>query len=380
MAEEQVRWVRLIARSSASLLIAALFLIALMVATAQQQAISRLDKSMTYSAARKVASDADAARKALVEQEKALATSRIQRIQEKQEQTRLEGVLKASLDRVETLRDGIVASGRCPTLKPDKERLALWGEVYACWHARRIAPEEEAGIVALTDPARDPTQLDAMLARIGLTVTVIDEDMESIRKKVDEFRGVVTAAAQAEAALQDVTLVDRSFIGPLRLTWIPPTLMQIVMCFLSGLFGALLVTLVLIVYPNNNLTLTASADYGNRILLGGLIAVGVLVVVGGGVAVLGSAGGPFDGNANFLAFSAIGILAGMFSDRFAGWLSDRADKLIASSRDPDAESEEEEEEEEEPGPEPPEEEEPPAPAPEEEEPVPPAGPPAPPAQ
>jgi hypothetical protein len=107
------------------------------------------------------------------------------------------------------------------------------------------------------------------------------------------------------------------------LTALPPSVTQILLAFVSGMFGALLVTLILIVYPNFQLT-RVQESYGPRILLGGLIALCVFVVLGGGTAVLGTASAFANGEANFLAFCAICILSGMFSDRAAAWLSERA--------------------------------------------------------
>ncbi|MGZ8997946.1 MAG: hypothetical protein ACXW2T_03720, partial [Allosphingosinicella sp.] len=68
---------------------------------------------------------------------------------------------------------------------------------------------------------------------------------------------------------------------------------------------------------------TRSASYGGRILLGGLIALGVFVLLFSGVAVLG--GSESNANShNLMAYAAIGILSGMFSDQAAGWLSERS--------------------------------------------------------
>jgi hypothetical protein len=66
--------------------------------------------------------------------------------------------------------------------------------------------------------------------------------------------------------------------------------------------------------------------------LGGLIAVGEFIVIGGGMAVLSSGNTAPDGNTNFLSFCAIGMLAGGFSDRFAKWLSDNATLLVSKSQ------------------------------------------------
>lgn len=108
-----------------------------------------------------------------------------------------------------------------------------------------------------------------------------------------------------------------------QLVYVPPALMAIILAFASGLFGALLITLVIFVYPDNKFNFTKSASYGGRILLGGLIALGIFVLLFSGVAVLG--GSESNANShNLMAYAAIGILSGMFSDQAAGWLSERS--------------------------------------------------------
>lgn len=110
----------------------------------------------------------------------------------------------------------------------------------------------------------------------------------------------------------------------------PPSVMQVLLAFGSGVFGALLVTLVLVVYPKNEISLMATPASSSRLLLGGLISLGVYIVLGGGAAVLGNAT-PFDQTkANYMTFCAIGVLAGMFSDRVAAWLSDRANTFFGA--------------------------------------------------
>jgi hypothetical protein len=114
---------------------------------------------------------------------------------------------------------------------------------------------------------------------------------------------------------------------------LPPPIINIVLAFVSGMFGGLLLTMVFVVYPETSLSLTTrAAAYGPRILLGGLISLCVFVVVGGGTAVLGSNDTLAGGDANFLAFCAIGILAGMFSDRVATWLSERANDFFKATQ------------------------------------------------
>lgn len=136
-----------------------------------------------------------------------------------------------------------------------------------------------------------------------------------------ELRKTLEPGRKGIEAMQ--TLEQRWMIAGGALTALPPYVNQIFLAFFSGMFGALLVTLVLIVYPNIKLS-RLQERYGPRVMLGGLIALCVFVVLGGGTAVLGTASAFANGEANYLAFSAICILAGMFSDRVAAWLSERA--------------------------------------------------------
>lgn len=131
----------------------------------------------------------------------------------------------------------------------------------------------------------------------------------------------------------EISVLQRSWmVGGGTLTEFPPAMTQILLAFVSGLFGSLLLTLVLIVYPNTDMKLGETGKgYGPRILLGGLISLCVFVVIGGGTAVLGTNNAFAGGESNYLAFCAIGILAGMFSDRVASWLSERADTFFKLS-------------------------------------------------
>jgi hypothetical protein len=105
-------------------------------------------------------------------------------------------------------------------------------------------------------------------------------------------------------------------------------MLQILLTFVSGLFGAVLITFVLLVYPNGTLKLAHTTETWTRILLGGMIALCVYIVLLGGTAILGTNTGIIAAGTNYMAFCGIGILAGMFSDRVAGWLSDRADTFF----------------------------------------------------
>jgi len=107
----------------------------------------------------------------------------------------------------------------------------------------------------------------------------------------------------------------------------PPALLQILLTFFSGLFGAVLITFILLVYPNV-INVTNTKETYSRIFLGGMIALCVYIVLLFASTVLGTNTGIIAAGTNYMAFCGIGILAGMFSDRAAGWLSDRANSFF----------------------------------------------------
>lgn len=175
----------------------------------------------------------------------------------------------------------------------------------------------------------------------------VNEGADSVRRTLDEIAGYnrdsedqadqlkllhderqslaseFESAGKAASSIAILRVFEESWWpGATQLVYLPPSLMAIALAFSSGLFGALLITLVLFVYPENQFKFTRSASYGGRILLGGLIALGVFVLLFSGVAVLGGVEG--SNTQNLMAYAAIGILSGMFSDRAAGWLSEQS--------------------------------------------------------
>lgn len=319
-------------RTLFSLLIAAFFLIVLMVASAQQQASNRLDSKIGYSAARKMLSEASQARGRLETLQTRLDKLEEDASKAAQDTERQQNALGASMARVTLVAQNMRRTKICDdlTAAENPEGQALWGIVYSCWRDKKMSAADSNSVSELAARDKDPTVIVAAIATLNSDRTVALAKIDVTKGKIAVAQGVVEDAAEVERSLQDVRVLDESFIGWMGLTWIPPSMLQILLSFLSGLFGSLLITLILIVYPNNSLSFTGSQSYWSRIFLGGLIAVGVYIIIGGGVAVLGSTDGLLDGSTNFLSFCAIGMLAGMFSDKFAGWLSDRAQTFISS--------------------------------------------------
>ncbi|HEX8449894.1 MAG TPA: hypothetical protein VF652_09925, partial [Allosphingosinicella sp.] len=159
----------------------------------------------------------------------------------------------------------------------------------------------------------------------------LKRDSDDIQDRLDLLqaeRNAIDKQLEAAARSGDIIAVlkvfeDSSWPLARRLVYVPPALTGIILASVSGLFGALLITLILFVYPDNRYKFTRTKSYFGRILLGGLIALGVFVLMFSGVAVL--AGPNASGSAqNLIAYAGIGILSGMFSDQAAGWLSDRS--------------------------------------------------------
>jgi hypothetical protein len=197
--------------------------------------------------------------------------------------------------------------------------------------------------VATNDLTPAQAEVDAVL-RDWSKMTDANRDWIRQSRASDRFDQAVRSTAQQivdKRVAQDerasvnekfdmmTALRQRWIVGGGQLTEMPRAIIQILLAFVSGMFGGLLLTMVFVVYPDISFRLTTrNPAYGPRILLGGLISVCVFVVVGGGTAVLGTESALADGGTNFLAFCAIGILAGMFSDRVASWLSERANDFF----------------------------------------------------
>jgi hypothetical protein len=153
---------------------------------------------------------------------------------------------------------------------------------------------------------------------------------DKLKKQLDEVAASIAKATnptadevKAIASFRDADVL-RGFFVTRSLVDFPPPILQLLLAASAGAFGALLITLILLVYPKTDLKFSTSGGFWERIMLGGFIAVCVYIVLLGGTAVLGTAS--FDqGGANYMTFCAISVLAGMFSDRVAHWLSSRAD-------------------------------------------------------
>jgi hypothetical protein len=315
--------------------IAWFFVVSLMVATAQQAAVVRLHQNglnMDYGMA--VSKRMTAYNQRQLAQEESDYLDQLTAAQ-----LRIEPMVDAAAQRVdqqwadlEPKVSAIQKSGLCGISSAPAQtasaRTAIAHAIQRCTPGSRSALGDAALIAGLREQAR---------AFEGVANTYIDADKHllGILGAVQATQADLAKADQGSKEDSDLSNVfsDMDAIADMIpggnfVANFPPTLMQIILTFVSGLFGALLVTLVLIVYPSNQIMTVADARPVTRTFLGGFIALCVYIVLLGGSAVLGSAAAQSGAGDNYMAFAGIGILAGMFSDRVAGWLSRRADEFF----------------------------------------------------
>jgi hypothetical protein len=313
--------------------IAWFFIVSLMVATAQQAAVARLHQNglnMDYGMA--VSKRMTAYNLQQLAQEESDYLDRL-----RTEQLRIEPEVDAAAQRVDQqwadLEPKVIAiqkSGLCGISAGPAQtapaRAAIAHAIQRCTPASRAS--DAALVTGVQEQARAfeavaNAYIDSDKHLLGVLGTVQATQADLARDSQGS-----KGDSDLSNVFSDMDAIANMIPGANFVANFPPTLMQIILTFVSGLFGALLVTLVLIVYPGNQIMTVADARPVTRTFLGGFIALCVYIVLLGGSAVLGSAASQSGAGDNYMAFAGIGILAGMFSDRVAGWLSKRADEFF----------------------------------------------------
>lgn len=322
-----------IARTLVAVAVTYVFIVVLLVATAQQKVDDALTKEAVgydYSVAVRYYFGKESLRNVVGENSQAIKQSTAR--------------LRAANDRYQSA--GRVLTSQAADLAEDLGRLTAAGCPAPPAPDTPPTPAELVSMAAATQHcAAEQGKSNPVIADVSGDVL---DGQRAVQKSLDDSAGLKRDAddiqdrldllqaernnidKQLEAAARsgDIIAVLKVFEDsqwPLakQLVYVPPALTGIILASVSGLFGALLITLILFVYPDNRYKFTRTKSYFGRILLGGLIALGVFVLMFSGVAVL--AGPNASGSAqNLIAYGGIGILAGMFSDQAAGWLSDRS--------------------------------------------------------
>jgi len=330
MAKTLAHWT---ARAVVAILVTYVFIVVLLVATAQQKVDDALTKEAVgydYSVAVRYYFGRESLKNTVGENSEAVkqATARLRAANDRF-QSAGRALTAQAADLAEDLTR-LTAAG-CPA-PPAPETPPTPAELVSM----AVATQHCAAERGSTNPGIAPVAADVLEGQRAVQKSLDDSaglkrDADDIQDRLDLLQAErVNIDKQTEAAARsgDIIAVLKVFEDsqwPLakQLVYVPPALTGIILATVSGLFGALLITLILFVYPDNRYKFTRTKSYFGRILLGGLIALGVFVLMFSGVAVL--AGPNASGSAqNLIAYGGIGILAGMFSDQAAGWLSDRS--------------------------------------------------------
>lgn len=319
----------------AGALIVFVFVVIIMVATAQQDVMSRMKTeqlSVGYNSAlilERNARESDRARNAW-EHEQRTTTEQVRSDQVALDQSQRQvdlawaefgpaaakvatlGICDVSIPANIDVRARAVAAAAIQQCAPDEPLKAAAARTF------KTAGDQASQFLTAVQPYlqrqdklnSDNSRLAGIKEQIGLRTLTLDEE-------------------KAERSFSDMdVLLQPWMLGGKFLVQFPPALLQILLSFVSGLFGALLITLILIVYPNNLVTDKVDTHPGKRIAVGGMIALGVYIVLLSGTAVLGSGTSSDGAGTNNMAISGIAVLAGMFSDKVAAWLSKQADNLF----------------------------------------------------
>ncbi|MEA3008719.1 MAG: hypothetical protein QOJ91_411 [Sphingomonadales bacterium] len=322
------------ARAVVAVAVTYVFIVVLLVATAQQKVDDALTKEAVgydYSVAVRYYFGKESLRNVVgensqsIKQQTALLRAAKDRLQSANQMvTDQAGDLAQDLQRL--------GAAGCPSPAPVADSAPtpaeLVGAAVAVQHCVAQAEDSNAAAAAV---AREVLAGQRAVQKSLDDGAGLKRDADDIQDRLDLLqaeRNNIDKQMEAAARSGDIIAVLKVFEDsrwPLarELVYVPPALTGIILASVSGLFGALLITLILFVYPDNRYKFTRTKSYFGRILLGGLIALGVFVLMFSGVAVL--AGPNASGSAqNLIAYGGIGILAGMFSDQAAGWLSDRS--------------------------------------------------------
>ncbi|HEX9966272.1 MAG TPA: hypothetical protein VGB04_14950 [Allosphingosinicella sp.] len=326
MARTLAHWT---ARTLVAILVTYVFIVVLLVATAQQKvhdALAKQSVGYDYSVAVRYYFGKENLRNVVGTNSRAIGEATAQ--------------LRTANDRVQSAN--LVLASQANDLAQDLQRIAAAGCPGPASAATSPTPADLVSAAAAAHHCalglQGASGIDSEILSGQRSVQKALDDVAGLKRRADDVqdrldllhaeRSTIDKQMDAAGRSSDIIAVLKVFEGsrwPLasQLVYVPPSLTGIILASVSGLFGALLITLILFVYPDNPYKFTRTKSYFGRILLGGLIALGVFVLMFSGVSVLAGSDGS-GGSQNLIAYGGIGLLSGMFSDQAAAWLSDRS--------------------------------------------------------
>lgn len=329
-----------LARGAFSIALAYAFLVVLMTASAQQRVLAELAPKLDYSSALTRVGLAETVEASLAEL-RAVESKTLDEQQRRHEETAVARAAEWEVwQAFAPLAARLTEPGRCGPAG-DSDHLTLWNHLQQCVSEGGQDARFAAQFESAARGERAPPVAYAALRQAMIAEQAVDASLARVRADIREAQGSLAETRSLQQAFGELKALEGSWlVGGGAFIGLPPSVMQIVVAFFAGAFGALLITLVLAVYPQSRLGSAGNGSYYARILLGGLISICVYVALAGGTAILGDSR-PFEtGQMNVMSFSTVGLLAGMFSDRVALWFSERADVFFARASE-DAAPEEE---------------------------------------
>ena len=207
---------------------------------------------------------------------------------------------------------------------------AQLGSLYVCVMRNGMLSEEQRQ--AYLKPLAALDKLSDQTIGIEAELRVKSEQFAAAAKESWRQRELLKKLEPIRVHFAVLDSLDTPRWFPTSLANYPPFIVHVLLSFFSGMFGALLVTMVFVVYPSKLRERVSAKLYYKRVFLGGLVAVTVFIVLTGGASILGT-GDTGQVATNVMSFTAIGLLAGMFSDTVADWLSVRAKTMFSTEDD-----------------------------------------------
>lgn len=223
---------------------------------------------------------------------------------------------------------GDIEARSCASVVPDSvapaELARLLTKTQRC--LRRLRPPS-AEAAQVTEASRQLALAVRDLEKQVQALTVERARLDSLEVELAQAAGSVDGAAEGlRAAFQDYAFIQR--VGLLEwLVSAPPFLTQLLLVTVSGAFGAVLVLLIVLVYPDNEISLARGEGFFARIALGSIVAIAFYVILTSGVAVIQGDPG-IASDANVMAFALVGLLAGAFANKVARWLTNHSDSFL----------------------------------------------------
>ncbi|MDQ7781037.1 MAG: hypothetical protein RDV41_15180, partial [Planctomycetota bacterium] len=235
------------------------FAVVLMVGAAQQQvsaALVSIKSDVGYSAAHAKILDLEQLRREIDD----LIVEERTRVQEQREAEFKYQELVSDSDvawsEVDAALQPLIDRDLC-TFSPGKDQMALWHASRRCLALESLSVADGMALHAALNRSPSAEALHQRKLAQGRIADRAYNQLQATRTSIAAAREKVRQGQALRSAFEEMRVLRRGWLpGASLLVYFPPTLVQILLAFTSGLFGALLITLVLAVYPKSTVKFT----------------------------------------------------------------------------------------------------------------------------